>query len=194
MHQKIEALQSEIRALRPSKPPMMPAVAIPSERSEQALFLFAELARQQLSVGRLDDARRTIADGLLVLDEITDESCVASGTVLLCELLLAVDAPQHAKPRLERALKSFERSTADGRWAVRARIALGRALVALDDIQGLAVLEQARRACVKLGEMTVVAQIDAVLRDAEKAFDTPRSVHTGYGRPVSTLPPADPIR
>lgn len=194
MHHKIEALRSEIRALRPTHPPMMALARVPVERSERALFLLAEVARQQISLDRRDDARRTIADALIVLDEITDEACIASGAVLLCESLLALDAPQHAKPRLQRAIAIFDRSTADGRWGIRARIALGRALVALDDFAGLEVLAQARRACVKLGEITVVAQIDHELREAEKTFDTPRHVHTGYGRPVSTMPPGEPIR
>ena len=195
-HQSISALESEIRALRPSRPPTLPpaGMAIPSDRSERALFLLAEMGRQQLTIGLLDEARRTLADALMVLDEITDEFSVARASVLLAESLLAIDAPQHAKPRLQSAIQIFDRLGGDRRWGIRARIALGRTLVALDDVVGLEVLEQARRVCERLGEAAVVSQIDAELREAEKTFDTPRHVHTGYGRPVSIAPPADPIR
>ena len=158
------------------------------------MFLLAEVVRQQLSVGNLHDARRTIADALIALDEGRNELNVARAAVLLSESLLILDQPQHAKPRLQRAVKIFDRSASDGRWAVRARIALGRTLVALDDIVGIDVLNQARQDCVMLGENAVVAQIDNELREAEKTFDTPRHVHTGYGRPVSVAPPSEPVR
>src|SRR5947209_5593262 len=85
VHQKIDTLESEIRALRPSRPPSAPPVVVPIDRSERALFLMAELARQQVAVARLDDARRTLADALLVLDEITDEHAIARASVLLAE-------------------------------------------------------------------------------------------------------------
>ena len=192
IHESIATLESEIRALRPSRPPTLAPVAVPVDRSERALFLLAEMARQQLTIGMLDDARRTLADALVALGEINDHGAIARASVLLSESLLAIDAPQHAKPRLQRAVEIFDRLGGDSRWGIRARIALGRALVALDDIVGLEVLSQARSACEKLGEAGVVAQIDVELREAEKAFDTPRHVHTGYGRPVSIAPPAEP--
>jgi len=194
VHQKIDALQSEIRALRPARPPTLAPAPIPADRSERAIFLLAEVARQQLAVGRRDEARRTVGEALLALDDCKDDSVIARAAVLLAESLLTLDAPQHAKPRLQRAVKIFDASTMDARWGVRARIALGRTLVALDDFVGIEVLTQARRACERLNEMEVVAQIDEELREAEKTFDTPRHVHTGYGRPVSTLPPEEPIR
>jgi hypothetical protein len=195
VHQSISALEAEIRALRPTRPPnLAPPAAIPADRSERALFILAEMGRQQVSIDLLDDARKTLADALMVLDEVADESAIARASVLLAESLLAIDAPNHAKPRLQRAIQIFDRLALDRRWGIRARIVLGRTLVALDDIVGLEVLGEARRVCVKLGEMEVVSQIDAELREAEKTFDTPRHVHTGYGRPVSVAPPPDPIR
>lgn len=194
MHGKIEALQSEIRALRPARPPTLPPAAVPVDQAGRAIFLLAELTRHQLSIGQLGEARRTLADALLALDELADELTIARASLLLSESLLTLDAPQHAKPRLQRAVAIFDRSRGDGRWGIRARIALGRALVALDDIAGIEVLGEARVACVKLGEAAAVAQIDGELREAEKTFDTPRHVHTGYGRPVSIAPPAEPIR
>jgi hypothetical protein len=191
-NEKIAVLESEIRELRPHRPPSLPPAAqgaVSQAQAERAVFLQAEVARQQLAVGRLDDARRTVADALLALDEFKNELSFARAAVLLAESLLTLDAPQHAKPRLQRAVKILDASTADGRWAVRGRIALGRTLVALDDVVGLDVLNQARQDCVMLGEVAIVAQIDHELREAEKTFDTPRHVSTGYGRPVSVMPP-----
>lgn len=194
VHQTISALEREIRTLRPSRPPSAAPIAGPLAGSERALFCLSEMARQQVSIGMHVDARRTLADALILLDEMTDDSTIARASLLLGESLLAIDIPQHAKPRLQRAVGIFDRLGGDTRWGVRARIALGRTLVALDDIVGLEVLTQARRACEILGAAEVVRQIDGELRAAEQAFDTPRHVHTGYGRPVSIAPPAEPIR
>jgi hypothetical protein len=193
-HERIAALEIEIKALRPSRPPHLPAPVVVADRSEKVLFLLTEKALHEVSVALPDDARRTVAEALRVLDEVTAEPAIARACVLLGEVLLVLDAPQHALPRLQRAVAIFDRYRGDGRSAIRARVALGRALVALDDIVGLDVLNQARRACEALGETPTIALIDRELREAEKTFDTPRHVHTGYGRPVSEAPPAEPIR
>jgi hypothetical protein len=151
------------------------------------------MARHQISLGQLDEARRTVGEVVLVLDEVNDDQTLARASTMLAEALLGLDSPKHAKPRLQRAIAIFDRLNGDGRWGVRARIALGRALVMLDDITGIDVLLEAREACVALKEQAAVAHIDAELREAEKTFDTPRHVHTGYGRPVSVAPPPRPF-
>ena len=185
--EKIVGLKNELEELRPSRPPTMaPPPALSADQSERALSLLSDLTRQQIIAGQLDDARRTVGEALIALDDVKSELAMARGALVLAESLLALDQPQHAKPRLERALEIIDASSLDRRLAVRARIALGRTLVALDDISGLSVLDEARQDCVMLGEKAVVDQIDHELREAEKVFDTPRHVHTGYGRPVGT--------
>lgn len=180
---RLDALEVELQAL-----------PRPIHRSTKALLILCEKARQFVIAGHLDDARRTIGSAVIILDEIdslkndANDITVAHASVMLAEALLGIDSPKHAKPRLVRAVEILDRS-GDARWRVRARLAFGRLLVCLDDVSGLTVLEECRQICKMLNEKAAIVQIEEELREAEKVFDTPRHIHTGYGRPVSVAPP-----
>jgi hypothetical protein len=189
-HQRIAVLESEIRELRPTRissapPPPMTAPGAPTDRSARAVLVLGEMALHHLAIGELDEARRAVGDAVVLLEQVTDEGTIARASILLGEALLALDAPHHAEPRFARALTICERF-GDRRLALRARIGLGRTLVALDDLVGVELLKRAR--LDGDGDPASLAKIDEAIRYAEKLFDTPRSVHTGYGRPVS-IPP-----
>jgi hypothetical protein len=157
------------------------------DRSNRVLLCLAEMAVHQVAIGARDEARRTIGDAVIVLEQTKDDASIGRASVLLGEALVALDAPQHAKKRFAQAVDICER-IADRRWALRARLGLGRTLVLLDDLSaGCEILARARESCG--GDPTLLAQIDGWLREAEKLFDTPRTVKTGYGRPVTVVPP-----
>jgi len=149
-------------------------------------LVLAEMALRQIALGQRDEARKTIGDGIVVLDEVQDERVVAQASILLGEALLALDLPHLAHPRFTRAVEILPRY-GERRLTTRARVGLGRTLIALDDPAGIDVLLSARLTAD--GEQAFLTQIDATLEYATKLFDTPRSVHTGYGRPVSFVPP-----
>lgn len=202
---RIRKLEDEIRSLTPSPPSPRPEVAQgapvgrPSrgapERIAKLLLLAADLACEHVRAGQTVDARRVVGDAIAFLDELeaspfaaNHEVAIAHGAVMIGEALVAIDAPKHAKPRLRRAVEILDRHATEPRWRIRARLALGRALVALDDVTGLEALEQCRQANTMLGDAEAVAAIDRELAAAARVFDTPRHIHTGYGRPVSVFP------
>lgn len=183
--QRLQMLESSVRSLRPSRAPSEPPVPIPSDRSNRMVLVLAEMALRQIALGDGDEARRTLGDAIVVLDEVTDDRVIAQASILVGEGLLAVDRPHLAEPRFQKGLAIAERYGERG-WMARASIGLGRSLILLDDPMGCEVLVAAKK--LTNGEKALNAQIDAQLEYAKKLFDTPRSVHTGYGRPV-TIPP-----
>src|SRR6478672_12247364 len=76
-HRRLNALESEIKALRPSRTPSEPPAAIPIDRSNRVLLCLAEMALHQIAIGELAEARRTVGDAVLVLDQVKDEPTVA---------------------------------------------------------------------------------------------------------------------
>lgn len=184
-HRRLNALESEVRSLRPSRAPSEAPAPIPIVASHRVLLCLSEMALHQVAIGELEEARRTVGDAVLVLEQVKDETTIARACVLLGEALLALDRPMHARPRFALALDVFERQN-DARWRLRARVGLGRALVALDDVFGVTVLGMAREEC---RDPALAQQIDKAIEQAAKIFDTPRTVRTGYGRPVTVHPP-----
>lgn len=184
--ERLAALASSVHALRPSRAPSEPPTAIPADKTPSMALVLAEMALRQIALGQRDEARKTIGDGIVVLDEVQDERVVAQASILLGEALLALDLPHLAHPRFARAVEILPRY-GERRLTTRARVGLGRTLIALDDPAGIDVLLSARLTAD--GEQAVLTLIDATLEYATKLFDTPRSVHTGYGRPVSFVPP-----
>ena len=196
--QAILGLEREIRAHRPSLPPVGLAATQPrplsGPRAAKVLLLLADLSQQQVLVGRAAEARSTIGEASLVLAELEalrdpDMTAIAHGAVMIGEALLAIDSPKHATVRFERGIEILDLQATEPRWRVRARLGLGRTLVALDDIRGLQVLEDCEQLCRMLGDHEGLLQIEKELREAEKVFDTPRHIHTGYGRPVAVAAP-----
>src|SRR5438128_2462815 len=122
-HRRLDALESEIRSLRPSRAPSEPPAAIPIDRTNRVVLCLAEMALHQVVIGALADARRTVGDAVVVLDQVRDEATIARACVLLGEALLALDAPQHAQPRFTTAVAIYDR-LGDARWGLRARVGL----------------------------------------------------------------------
>ncbi|MBS2019274.1 MAG: hypothetical protein JST00_40800 [Deltaproteobacteria bacterium] len=184
--ERIAALGASVQSLRPSRAPSEPPVPIPADRSPSMVLVLAEMALRQLALGQRDEARKTVGDAIVVLEEVTDERVIAQASILVGEALLALDLPHLAHPHLARSVEILPRYR-ERKLTTRARIGLGRTLVALDDPAGIDVLLSARLTAD--GDATMLAQIEGTLEYATKLFDTPRSVHTGYGRPVSFAPP-----
>jgi len=146
--------------IRPSRAPSAPPQRI--DRPDEVALALAQRAKEQLAAGERDDARRTVGDAVLVLDELVNDATIARVSVMLGEVLLALDAPQHAHPRFARAADIYSR-TVDRQGQVRARIGLGRSLVALDDYVGCEVLLATRAMCQDPAQL---AEIEAALRAA----------------------------
>jgi hypothetical protein len=182
--QRLDALESEVRELRPRRLPSEPPAPMPIDRSRRALLLLAEMVRHYVSLGEHDAARRAIGDATVLENEVHDPDTLALAAIHIGEALLALDSPQHAQPRFARAYAFYERAR-DRRWAARARFGLGRALVALDDPMGIDVLVEARQLCASAGDTTMLAHIDVAIGAATEMHDG----RAGYGRPVSVAPP-----
>lgn len=183
---KSSPLESEIRALRPSLERGEPA------KVRRLLFALLEAATHHVHAGALADARRAIGDAVIVLESEAlegDAVALARGSLLLGELLFALDAPVYAKARLGRALGLFE-AAKDAIHAGRAKLALARTLVVLDDPLGVVLLGELRVEAERSGDVVMIGAVLAASEEAKKVFDTPRTVRTGYGRPVSLVPPS----
>ncbi len=183
--QRIEMLEASIQSIRPSRVASEPPPVLDAERNKRLVLVLAELALRQALVGDTVVAKRTVGDAVVVLEEVTDEMTLGIAQVLIGEALIAADAPHHAQPRLARATEICTRLGGTS-WAIRAKVGLGRALVMLDDGLGAEIQNEVRGECEK--HPSLLAQVDETLRRANTLFDTPRSVKTGYGRPVSFYP------
>jgi hypothetical protein len=163
----------------------LPPPAITRDQAEKLIVELSELALKHVSAGELDEARRTVGDAVVLFEDVKEPAIIGRASMLLAETMLLLDAPLHAKPRFETALAIFE-GFGDARWAARARVGIGRAMLALDDPAGDAVLEDAGRFLATMNDDWARERIDAALREAHSLSDTPR---VGYGRPVSVPPP-----
>lgn len=77
--------------------------------------------------------------------------------------------------------------------AARARLALGRALLAASDPAGREILEDAGTCFEELGDEAAVMAVDLALRDAaEEIEESPGSFQSGYRR--SSVPPPYVVR
>jgi hypothetical protein len=186
--QRLAAIDAEVLSLR--GPPPIPSLRpdpLPIRARQRLLDLFAEGAVHHVTVGELDAARRATADAIALMDESIEVASVARASLLVGEALVEMDSPVHARARLEEAVRFFDRLR-DDKLATRARIALARALVLLDDPGGLAMLRESHAAALERGDFNAVARIDAVLQDATSS-DLAETVRAGYGRAVS-IPPS----
>lgn len=181
---EIANLESSIRDIRPSRVGSEPPPTLPPQRSKQLVLTLADLALRQASIGDTTEARLTIGDAILAINESSDPDSIGMASVVLGEAMLLCDIPHLAKDRFTTAIAIC--GVASGRaWKLRAQVGLGRALVMLDDPRGAPMLRELRPAV--LGLASIVVQIDEALRGVEEAY---REVKTAYGRPVSVFPPA----
>jgi hypothetical protein len=176
---------TDLREWRKRRDSSLPPALITREEAEKLLVELSELALKNVSIGELDEARRTVGDAVVLFDDVKDPAIIARASMLLAETMLLLDAPLHARPRFEVALAIFEEFH-DARWAARARVGIGRAMLALDDPSGVAVLEDAGRFLATMNDDWAREKIDGALREARTVTESPRPA---YGRPVSLPPP-----
>jgi hypothetical protein len=120
------------------------------------------------------------------MPDVRDTALVAKASLHLGEALVGLDAPTHAKERLESAIQVLEK-LGEARLVARAKIALGRTLAALEDPTSVDVLMQAKQALLVLGDTAGVAHVDAAIRERQAKSDG--KIEVGYNRPVSVVPP-----
>ncbi len=184
---RLAAIAQEVLALRgPAPIPLLQPDPMPLARREALLNLFAEAAVHHMTLRELEESRRTIADAIALMDDIVDPAVIARASLLTGEALVELDSPNHAKPRLEVAVR-FYQTARDAKLVARARLGLARALVLLEDPQGLDLLHAVRADAIARGDLVMIGRIDAILPEAMGA-DVGETVRAGYGRAVS-IPP-----
>lgn len=185
---RLAGIGQEVFDLRGAPPiPSLRPDPLPLERREALLSLFAEAAVHHMTLRELEEARRAIADAIALMDDIVDPAIVARASLLTGEVLVELDSPKLAKLRLEVAAHFYE-TVRDAKLAGRARLGLARAMVLLEDPQGLDLLHEVHADATSRGDLATIARIAAILPEAMGA-DVGETVRAGYGRAVS-IPPA----
>jgi hypothetical protein len=185
---RLAAIAQEVLDLR--GPPPIPSLRpdpLPLDRREALLNLFAEAAVHHVTLRELDESRRVIADAIALMDDIVDPAVVARASLLTGEALVELDSPKHAKLRLEVAVR-FYHMARDAKLLARARLGLARALILLEDPQGLDLLHEVHADASTRGDLAMIARIEAILPEA-MGINASESVRAGYGRAVSIPPP-----
>lgn len=149
--------------------------------------LLAEAAIHHLRLRELDEARRAVADAILYMNDVEDDAAVARASLLTGEALIELDSPRHAQTRLEAASK-FYAGIGDEKLSARSRVALGRALILMDDPEGMEMIRQVQQALTARGDTAALARVEALLEDVRTGGSSTQTVRAGYGRPVS-IPP-----
>lgn len=185
---RLAAIGQEVFDLR--GPPPVPSLRpdpLPLDRRQALLSLFAEAAVHHMTLRELEEARHVIADAIALMDDIVDPAIIARASLLTGEVLVELDSPKLAKLRLEVAARFYEVAR-DAKLLGRARLGLARALVLLDDPQGLDLLHEVQADATSRGDVATLARIAAILPEAMGAA-VGETVRAGYGRAVS-IPPA----
>jgi hypothetical protein len=187
---RVNALDREIRSLRGPPPiPSVPPPPLPADKARTVLVLLAESAVHHTTLGEFDEARRAIGEAVLIMPDVRDPVLVAKASLHLGEALVGLDAPKHAKERLESAIKQLEKLN-ETRLVARAKIALGRTLAALEDPTSLDVLMDAKQSLMGLNDPGGIAHVDTAIRELQAAKNASASkIEAAYNRPVSVVPP-----
>lgn len=184
---RLAAIGEEVLALRGPPPvPSMKVEPLPLERRQALLNLFAEAAVHHMTLRELEESRRVIADAIALMDDVVDPAIIARASLLTGEALLELDSPKLAKLRLDVAVR-FYYTAQDAKLLGRARLALARSLVLLDDPQGLDMLHDVLADATARGDVAMIARVEAILPEA-MGISVSESVRAGYGRAVS-IPP-----
>ena len=185
---RLAAIGEEVLALRGPPPiPAMKVEPLPLDRRQALLNLFAEAAVHHMTLRELEESRRVIADAIALMDDVVDPAIIARASLLTGEALLELDSPKLAKLRLDVAVR-FYYTAQDAKLLGRARLALARSLVLLDDPQGLDMLHEVLAEATARGDVAMIARVEAILPEA-MGISVSESVRAGYGRAVS-IPPA----
>lgn len=169
MNDRLSWIASEIRAILRRSPALTPA-PVSIDGSERMLALLAETAVHHVAVGEFEEARRAIGDAAILFDDVRDESVRAHAALLCGEALVELDSPEHAKRYLERAMEAFNGAGGEPGMVLRATLALGRALLALEHPDAHRMLDRARTGCSAAGDQVGVARVDAILEDAQRPW------------------------
>jgi tetratricopeptide (TPR) repeat protein len=103
--------------------PLAPSRAIAVLRSVRVYDALAEAAHQHVALGERDEALRTIADAVELLDGVRDRRPFARVLVEIGECLVELGCVDRARPLLEEAFAHAE-SLPDARLGARARRAM----------------------------------------------------------------------
>jgi hypothetical protein len=187
--ERIRVLERELQDLRGPPPTAeKPPQRMSPETIRVLVGLLAESAVHYVTLLRFEAARRAMGEAIPLLDEVTDPATIARTSLLMGEAMVEMDAPKHATSVLETAVRIYDEA-GDTKLAARARTALARALILLDDPSGHQVLGEVRDALIALGEPQALLRVEALIKDAEETGDAARSIRAGYGRAVSIPPP-----
>jgi len=147
------------------------------------VLVLAEMGVHHVALGQLEEARRTVQDGLLLLPSVRDVHASAAASMLFGEALLGLSEAHRARERFDVAAALYD-SLHDLASAARARVGLARALILLGDPSARAVLEDAGTLYEDLGDEEAVRSIDFELRLANADFEeSPRSFHASPSDP-----------
>jgi tetratricopeptide (TPR) repeat protein len=157
-------------------PPLTPLGSI-IDRSPRIIETLAETAASHVAAGEREEALRTIADAVDLLEDIRDREQATRSLVIIGEALVQLGLYERAESRLEEAVALADR-TSDARLGARARLALGKVWLGLDDPSCRGILEDAGDIFEELGDVESVFVIDKLLRIAAHSFEeSPRSFH-----------------
>jgi tetratricopeptide (TPR) repeat protein len=147
------------------------------DRSPRIIETLAETAASHVASGDRDEALRTIADAVDLLEDVRDRSQATRSLVIIGESLVQLGLYERAEHRLEEAVALADRAS-DTHLGARARLALGKVWLGLDDPSCRGILEDAGEMFEELGDVESVLAIDKLLRVAAHSFEeSPRSFH-----------------
>ena len=185
---RLRAINTEVEQLRGHVPiPALQATPLPPARTHRIMDLLAEAAVHHVRLKEFDEARRAIADAILCMEDVVDGAAIARASLLTGEALVELDSPKHARTRLELAVTFYDK-IGDAKLVARSRTALARAMMLLDDPEGLALLRAVHADLLATGEAAMLARVETLLHEAINGGNAAETVRAGYGRAVS-IPP-----
>ena len=185
---RLRAIGTEVEQLRGHVPiPALQAAPLPAARVHRLMDLLSEAAVHHVRLHEFDEARRAIADAILCMQDVVDGAAIARASLLTGEALVELDSPKHAKTRLDVAVSYYDK-IGDAKLLARSRTALSRAMILLDDPEGLALLRAVHADLLATGEAAMLARVETLLHEAINGGNPAETVRAGYGRAVS-IPP-----
>lgn len=176
-------LESDIREIR--RPvDVSPMPAMPYAGWPATCDLLAKMAHAHATAGEQALARRACEDAMLMIEQLTasrtsrDHELAANAAEAVGEAFMLLSEAHRAKDCFEIAAHHFD-DTGNVARAAKARVGLAKALLALHDPSGRAVLEDAGEMFEELGDERNAIAIDLALRQADADFEaSPRSFHS----------------
>lgn len=182
--QRFGTLESDIREIRhPAADVAMPA-PMPYAGWPATCDLLAKMAHTHATAGEQALARRACEDAMLMIEQLIasrssrDHELAANAAEAVGEAFMLLHEAHRAKECFEITAHHFD-DMGDVARAAKARVGLAKALLALHDPTGRAVLEDAGEMFEELGDERNAIAIDLALRQADADFEaSPRSFHS----------------